>query len=246
MTNKTIDDLHKNLKKSLSEGSVTGKITVNLGGIESIISGKDAVGHLMQEWFFDWCKQNEFKVIPNPSTQRFPDYFIDHVNNPKGMLEIKNFDVKKTPAFDVADFYAFIETLPNDIEKLYADYIVFGYDLKNNGDLSIPNIWKMKVWELVGKSRENNVTCQIRKKTCRDNSNKCLQNGNVDLKGRLQKLRPYNFKVEDSSNKFNNALEFLIALQVLLDHNHNTKDEYSNWLKNVKEAHVEKFGKEID
>ncbi len=245
MFNEQVNRLFLDLTKSLQEAKLPGKITVSLAGIDSIIKGKDAIGHLMQEWFFSWCEENNYKVIQNPSTQKFPDYFLDKVNNPKGMLEIKNFHYDKSPAFDVADFYAFIETLPNEIEKLYADYIVFGYRLDKNGSLNIPKVWKMKIWELVGRSRENNVTCQIRNKQCSQKGNKVLKNGNIDVKGRIQKFRPYNFKSASTKNRFDGPVPFLEALQNLIDHHHNTKDDYSNWLSEVRTAHELKFGQKL-
>jgi hypothetical protein len=207
----------------------TGHVTISLAGVTVNLTGRDAIGHLVQEWLFSWCNSNGFSLTKNAKTQTFPDYFIGVPPQP---LEIKNFNFDANPAFDVADFYAFIETLPDNIEKLYADYIIFGYCLnQTTGALSIPKIWKFKIWELVGKSPTNFINCQIRG----DNGNK-----------RIQKLRPRNFKNPETDSKFQNPLEFLTELQKLLNHNDATRNEgYSNWLDKVKDAHIKKYEKPL-
>ena len=62
----------------------------------------------------------------------------------------------------------------------------------------------------------------------------------------MQKFRPYNFKSDSRKNKFSSPLEFLEAIQMLLSHNKSTKDKYKNWLKDVQEAHYEKYGKYVE
>ena len=84
----------------------------------------------------------------------------------------------------------------------------------------------MKIWEITGKSDDNHITCQIRGKKCRVPENKKLSIKNIDLKGRIQKFRPYNFKLAKPNNKFNSPLEFLTAVQMLLSCNELTRKEY--------------------
>ncbi len=152
-------------------------------------------------------------------------------------LEIKSFHLKACPSFDVADFYSFIETLPDSIEKLYADYLVFGYKLNSSGNLTIPKTWKLKIWEIVGSSEKNYVTCQIRGKE--------IEAG-IDIKGRIQKLRPYDFRDINSTKKFTSPLAFLEKLQLLLDRNRDTRERgYSNWLVRVKKAYYIKYNKKL-
>lgn len=214
-----------------------GSIKVSLAGVDCKITGKDAVGHLIQEWLFDWCKANNFTIRKNTQTQSFPDYFITNSLGNIDFLEIKNFHLTASPAFDVADFYALIETLPNNIEKLLADYLVFGYELNNNGDLTIPRVWKLKIWEIVGKSKSNHITCQIRGKEMKDG---------IDVKGRIQKFRPYDFKKNSPSKKFNSPLELLEAVQLLLKMNRNTRESgHADWLDKVKKAYRNKYGDEL-
>ena len=139
-------------------------------------------------------------------------------------MDIKAFNINEDPAFDVADGYGFIEDLLVDISKLNADYIIFGYLLDDKGNLIIKEIWSKKIWQLIGKSPKNHITCQIRTLKGKDHS-----------EGRLQKFRPYNFhKPRSQKNKFNTLLEFLESLQLLLNYNNGTKSIYSDWLSKIK------------
>lgn len=238
--------LFEELRKDVSNNKTKGSIVVDLAGVSCKITGKDAVGHLVQEWFLEWCNKNDFNIVANSHTQAFPDYFLGKEGNTDGMLEIKNFNFSASPSFDVADFYAFIETLENDIHKLYADYIVFGYELNEKGELIVPKIWKLKIWEITGKSDDNHITCQIRGKKCQVPENKKLSIKNIDLKGRIQKFRPYNFKLAKPNNKFNSPLEFLTAVQMLLSCNELTRKEYSSWLEKIKKSHKEKYKRDLE
>lgn len=220
----SIKNLHNSLVQHVKGQS--GNITVNLGGIKAVITGKDAIGHLIQEWLFTWSNSHGYNILPNPSTQSFPDYTLNGES-----LEIKNFNYDATPAFDVADAYQYIETIDKDIEKIYADYLIFGYTLDASGNLTIKDIWLKKIWEIIGKSPTNFVTSQIR----RDKKN--------PMNSRLQKFRPYNFK--NTNPHFSNPKDFLKEVQNLLLHLPATQKQYNNWLSTINSAHIKKFGRPL-
>lgn len=215
-------ELYEKLNAMLTNDQQVGEIVVKLANVRCKIKGKDAIGHLVQEWFFEWCKKHKYKVLANAKTQSFPDYFINLPKGGQSMLEIKNFNIDASPAFDVADFYAFVENLPDEVHKLDADYIIFGYKLDSKGNLTIPKLWKKKIWQIVGRSPTNYITCQIRGAN-KDNP-------------RIQKFRPYNFKIEDSPNGFNSPIEFLQAIQKLLSKHKVTKSTYKNWYSSIVES----------
>ena len=218
-----IKNIFNNLKLDLDNGKLQGKITITLAEIDCIITGKDAVGSMVEEWFFAWATLNGHKVEKNDKSQKFPDYFVPNNSGNKELLDIKSFNIIRDPGFDAADAYAFADMLLNDISKIDAVYIIFGYLLDDNGVLIIKEIWSKKIWELVGKSEENYVTSQIRAA------------GENHSEGKLQKLRPYSFhKPESKDNRFNTALEFLEELQKLYDYNNGTKIIYRDWLTKIK------------
>ena len=219
-----IKKIFNNLKLDLANSKLKGKITISLAGIDVVITGKDAVGNMLEEWFFKWATLNGHKLEKTNKSQKFPDYFVPEDSGNKSLLDIKSFNIKENPAFDMADAYAFLEMLLNDISKIDANYIIFGYSLDDKGNLIIENIWCKKIWEAVGKSKKNHITCQIRTPKGKDHS-----------EGRLQKIRPYHFhKSRSKKKKFNTLLEFLETLQKLLDYNKGTKSIYSDWLTKIK------------
>lgn len=202
----------------------SGKIKLELNSVVSKIKGIDSVGHLFEEWVYSWAKSKGIEIIPNEKTQKFPDYYLNPNNRTEDLLEIKAFNYSNGASFDVADFFEYIEHLENMPYKLNAYYLVFAYNMnKDNGNIEIKGLWLKRIWELVGKSKKNHITCQIR------------TNNNV--------RRPY--KIRPSSrfyrnNIFNNKVDFLIALQKLLNKNDLTKGKYENWFKKIRISY-EKF-----
>ena len=228
-----VSKLYEKLKSDLLTQDTVGEISITLADVSCTIKGKDAVGHMLQEWVLSWCEDKGFSIESNSNTQEFPDYFLLGQGGVSYPVEIKCFDINKTPAFDVADFHAFVDDLENDIKKLDADYIVFGYSLVD-GELKVSEIWKKKIWELVGKSTANWVTTQIRGKKCSTSNRLPVSAENIDKKGRILKFRPYNFKVEESDNKFESPIEFLENCQKLLSYSESTMDTHSDWLEKIK------------
>jgi len=239
-SNDLITTLHREIT---NHNGAAGSVTVNLLGVQHNVTGRDAIGHLIQEWLFTWCATYGFPIIPNPNSQAFPDFFIDTVGNENGQLEIKNFYSHATPAFDVADAYAFIEQLPLNIHKLYADFLVFSYDLNGAGQLSITNANLYKIWEVMGPSASNHVGCQIRGKNCIVDNRQALSPTNLDTTGRIQKFRPCNIRAQ--GNSFANASVFLDAVYRLIMGNHDTARSFPNWREQVAQAHQAKYGHRI-
>jgi hypothetical protein len=240
----TTQDLIRALHREInSHRNSIGSIIVNLLGVQHSVTGRDAVGNLIQEWLFSWCAARGFEIIPNPNSQAFPDFFIDNVGNERGQLEIKNFYCHANPAFDVADAYAFIEQLPLNIHKLYADFLVFSYDLDEAGQLCITSANLLKIWDVMGPSPSNHVHCQIRNKTCAVDNRKPSSPTNFDTTGRIQKFRPCNLRIQ--GNSFANATDFLDAAYRLIMGNHDTARLFSNWREQVARAHQAKYGRRI-
>lgn len=239
-TRDLIITLHREINKYRYSIDSIGSISVNLLGVQHFITGRDAVGHLIQEWFFSWCAAHGFEIIPNPKSQAFPDFFIGNVGNENGQLEIKNFNSHVAPAFDVADAYAFIEQLPLNIHKLYADFLVFSYDLNGAGQLFINNASLYKIWEVMGPSPTNHVGCQIRGKNCIVDNKLSLSPTNLDTTGRVQKFRPCNLKGQE--NSFANKSFFLDAVYRLIMGNYDTARSFPNWREEVAQAHQAKYG----
>ena len=140
-----IERIYNNLKSDLDNDKLKGKITISLAGIDCIITGKNGVGNMVEEWFFAWATLNGHKLEKTNKSQKFPDYFVPNSSGNKELLDIKSFNFIEDPGFDAADAYAFADMLLNDISKIDANYIIFGYSLDDKGNLIIENIWCKKI-----------------------------------------------------------------------------------------------------
>lgn len=143
--------------------TLKGSVSVNLAGINIKVKGKDGIGGLIEEWFGEWAKKNNYTII-NPketdSSQTFPDYYL---GKEKTMLEIKAFDSTASANFDIANFESYHESISKNQDRLNADYLIFSYKLEN-GDLSIKNVWLKKIWEITCKSKEWPLKVQQKRK----------------------------------------------------------------------------------
>jgi hypothetical protein len=70
----------------------SGVINFTLKDFTIAIESKDSVGNLLQEWLIQWMKKQKIDFEENPSSQTFPDIFLDKDDKTKGLLEIKAFD----------------------------------------------------------------------------------------------------------------------------------------------------------
>lgn len=124
--------------------TLTGGTHFRLGDVSLDIEGKDGIGGLIEEWFGVWAQRQGFNIQPKDVSQAFPDYFV---GNDNGLLEVKTFDRDASPNFDIANFESYCISLANNPNRLYSDYLIFGYQV-NNGQLSIADIWLKKIWEI--------------------------------------------------------------------------------------------------
>lgn len=138
-----------------------GNIFFNLGGICLKVDGTDTVGKTLQEWLKEYFKHNNYFFSEPDNSQEFPDFFLSEQKD-KHLLEIKSFNYSRTPAFDIANFDSYCDKIKNNPYCLYADYLIFGYEM-NNGNISIEEIWLKKIWEIAGKSARYPLKTQVKR-----------------------------------------------------------------------------------
>lgn len=193
----SINDMLHALKSNLLNQQ--GVININLAGISLDIKAKDIIGNSLQEWLGLWFNSNgiNYRVLTN--TQEFPDYIIDF-NGVETYLEIKTWNCEKGPAFDLANFNSYIDSLEASPKNIDADYLIFGYQSNQNGFI-VKDIFLKKIWEMAGASSVDPL--KIQKK-----------------KGIVYNIRPMPFHTRPNST-FKNRLDFLEGLT-------ETKRKYSN------------------
>ena len=124
-----------------------GQISFQLGDISIIVKQKDVVGNIMQEWVEGWLKKNEIDYALDNS-QMPPDFYLDPDDKKKNLLEIKAFNYKASPAFDIADFTMYEQEVKDKPWMLDVTYLIFGYAMSDDGVVTIKRMWKQKVWEI--------------------------------------------------------------------------------------------------
>lgn len=185
---KSINDLLIALKKDILKQQ--GVINIKLAGISLDIQAKDIIGNSLQEWLGSWFDTNKINYRVLKNTQEFPDYIIDF-DGVESYLEIKTWNYAKGPAFDLANFNSYIDSLEANPKKIDADYLIFGY-LSNSNGFVVEDIFLKKIWEMAGASTVDPLKIQ-------------------NKKGIVYNIRPMSFHTKPYST-FKNRLEFLEGL----------------------------------
>ncbi len=152
-----------------------------------------------------------YRLVDN--TQEFPDFYLDEALNDKYLLEVKCFT--NSANFDVANFLAYCRSINEKPYRLNADYLIFEYDTSDNG-IIISKIWLKKVWEICGASERSAIKIQ------------------------WKQVQPYNIRPANwyGTSKiqyppFNSRLEFVKALQAVLNTHQSADSLRKNFLNNV-------------
>lgn len=122
-----------------------GQIKFYLGSVDIIVKQKDVVGNIIQEWLQGWLEKNKIDFAPSENTQMPPDFFLDPEDRTVNLLEVKAFNRQASPGFDIADFRMYQEEIIEKPYMLDADYLIFGYDMSDEGIVTIKDLWLKKV-----------------------------------------------------------------------------------------------------
>ncbi len=210
----TSHQLYDKLIKDYKIIGQKGVINFTLKDLTIAVETKDSVGNLLQEWLKAWLKQNNIFFEENKNTQSFPDFYLNNTNLKEGLLEIKSFDWKRGPGFDLANFDSYCNSLLTDAYRLDSDYLIFAYELIGS-ELSIKNVWLKKIWELACPSGTYPIKVQEKK--------------NI-----IYNLRPSTWYSERSRFKpFNSKEAFLSALNNTRYQYAQTRKDNSHWLRKV-------------
>lgn len=134
-----------------------GQTTFKMANLSIVVTTKDIIGNVIQEWFSKWMQEQGMKVHGGPHTQSWPDFvFADGMH-----LELKAFDGNASPNFDVANFDAFIRSVLEHPERIDTDHIIFEYCLIGE-EIVIRDIYLKKIWEITGPSDTNILNIQVK------------------------------------------------------------------------------------
>lgn len=208
------------LKNKLEESNLyaaQGQIVMELNGTKVTIKTTDTIGNIIQEWLSQWLKDNNIYHRVPENTQNFPDFYLSDSNITE-LMEVKSYFASRRPAFDVANFDSYWQSLAEAPHRLDANYLIFAYDMVD-GNLSIRNIYLKKVWELTGKASAYPLNCQRKN-------------------GQIYNIRPNSFhSTRATIPTFSSKEEFIGALyNTVLGHTNRATDT-RKWLNQVIEGY---------
>lgn len=209
--------------------TVKGQIRFYLGDVNIVVKKKDVVGNILQEWLEGWLTARGVEYEPNPNTQMPPDVYLQPNDHTSDLLEVKAFNRESSPAFDIADFKAFVNEL---IEKPYhidTDFLIFGYIMDENAeDVIIRDLWLKKIWEITKTMDNWPITVQYKN-------------------GILQKMRPGNwFTTRGNAHVFESMTDWLAAFEKTIYQNPETRSQGAQWKNRFKRSYKKHYGKDVD
>ena len=139
-----------------------GQIKFFLGDVNIIVRQKDVVGNIMQEWLQGWLDTNNIEYAPSENTQMPPDFFLNPEDRTKGLLEVKAFNRNGSPGFDIADFRMYASEILEKPYMLDVDYLIFGYDMNDEGVVTIKDVWLKKVWQITRRMENYPINLQVK------------------------------------------------------------------------------------
>ena len=216
-----------NKLKEMGIVGATGKITMSMLGVSFELSGKSALGDILQEWLKNWLDTEHIYYRVNSNSQEPPDFFLSDTDA-VDLLEIKVFDYAASPNFDVANFDTYIRAILDKPYKIDADYLIIGYEL-NDSNLVIKQIWLKKIWEICRSSKKFPINTQ------------CKQ-------GKIYNIRPATWYASDPTfPAFQTRKQFIEALNDTVNVYEHLSNEISKdtWLSCVATKYEQTTGRTL-
>lgn len=223
----TAEELYTKLVDDYKIIGETAIINFSLRDLTISVETKDTVGNLLQEWLKAWLMKEKIEFVENNNSQVFPDFYLDKHNQKVELLEVKTFNMKKGPGFDLANFDSYGNSLLVNAYRIDSDYLVFGYEMKGSV-ITIKNVWLKKIWELAGESGTYPLKVQEKK--------------NI-----IYNIRPSNWYSNRTKFKpFTSKEDFLSALNETRYRYPQTRTNNGHWLQNVIKNYHEHTGIWLD
>ena len=230
----TVEEIYKKLVEDDKILTKQGRITFSLGDTNIIVKQRDVVGNIMQEWVEGWMKQNGIEYALNENTQMPPDFYLNPDNKKESLMEIKAFNYKAGPGFDIADFRMYEQEIAQKPWMLHVTYLIFGYEMSEEGVVTIKKVWMNKVWEM--------------SRPMSSGKNKTIWPINLQIKkGTVQKIRPAKWYGKTAKFKtFENMTDFLSAMEEAVYKNKDTHDEGPDWLSTLISNYKKHYGVKLE
>lgn len=226
----TVDEIYDKLVNEDKILTRKGRITFSLGDIDIIVRQRDVVGNIMQEWIEGWLNKNGIEYALNDNTQMPPDFYLNPENKKEYLMEIKAFNYKAGPGFDIADFRMYEQEIAQKPWMLHVNYLIFGYEMSEQGIVSIKKVWKNKVWEM--------------SRPMKSGAKQTIWPINLQIKkGTVHKIRPAKWFGKSSRfGIFEKLEDFVSAMEETVYKNKDTRDDGPEWLSTFLDNYEKYYG----
>lgn len=225
----TAEQIYNKLVREDRILEIEGRITFDFGDVNIIVKQKDVVGNIIQEWVQGWLDKNDIEYAPSENTQMPPDFFLNPDDLTKDLLEVKAFNRSASPGFDIADFRAYQREIITQPYMLHADYLIFGYDMDENGVVTVKDVWLKKVWEITRRMDMWPLNLQVK--------------NNV-----VHKIRPgvwYSTRLRDFT-MFRSMEDFLSAVEQTVWQNPDTRQHSATWKQRFLDSYEDFYGDRLN
>lgn len=213
------------------------KINIEFDNHKIVLSNYDmTVESILQELFKDWLRHNGIDYALNENHSLLPPYiFLDPQDKKHNLMEVKAFNYAANPGFDIADFRMYEREIKEKPWMLDVDYIIFGYDMSEDGVVTVKNLWLKKVWEI------------CRPMLSGSGKNKVLWPLNLQIKQNVvHKIRPAKWYGTSKNFKTFECIEdFLAAMEETVYKNKDTRDDGLGWLDGTLKNYEAFYGKKL-
>lgn len=204
-----------------------GQIRFFLGDVDIIVKQKDVVGNIIQEWLKGWLEKRGIAHLPSDNPQLPPDFYLDPTDKQHSLLEVKAFNRKASPAFDLADFVGYAKAILLQPWMLDTKYLIFGYSMSDQGIVTIEDLWLKNVWEISRSSEKWALNVQYKN-------------------GQINKIRPATWYAPKAKFPLFESLEhYLSALEQTLVDYPDTRQLSIGWRKEMEKKYSEFSGRKI-
>ncbi|MBE5039714.1 NgoBV family restriction endonuclease [Ructibacterium gallinarum] len=205
-----------------------GQIKFFLGDVDIIVHQKDVVGNIIQEWLQGWLDKRGIEYAPSENTQMPPDFFLNPDDLTKNLLEVKAFNRNASPGFDIADFRMYEEEIIEKPYMLHVDYLIFGYDMSDDGIVTIKDLWLKKVWQITRRMRDWSINLQVKQ--------------NV-----VHKIRPGVWYSTQRGNypMFRTMEDFISAIEEAVYQNPKTHNSAASWKRQFLDSYEKHYGERL-
>lgn len=219
----TADEIYDRLVNDISTFTAKAPIAFAMGDTSITVRRPDTIEAIMQEWLEGWLKKNGIEYALNDNTQMPPDFYLNPDDRKEGLMEIKAFNYRSSPGFDIADFRMYEREIAQKPWMLNVTYLIFGYDMSEDGVVTIKKIWKEKVWEMSRPMESGRA------------NNKKIWPINLQIKdGTVHKIRPGKwYSKSPKFSFFENIEDFIAAVEETVYLNKDTRDEGPGWLQTI-------------